>query len=97
MIEDLQSSDQPYDRLTRLTEEMTDAIDRPENADLKCIIFLTGDDGEGGYRGGIQMFGYEDTASGMADLMVHMKAIFQAMGKDFGVMTDQGVMLMDEG
>jgi hypothetical protein len=83
--------DVPFDRLTELTVEMSEPLNTAENADVRGIIFLQ--DGE---RGGIQMFGYDDIGSGMAALFVHMKAIFEAQGKSFGVMTDQGFMLMPE-
>lgn len=111
-IEDLQVDGKPFDRLTFYTRKMTDALEQiiaedrrdlaiqgvtdPEQLaekvpDVKAIVFLSDPD-----RSGIQMLGYKDTSEGMADLLVHMKAIFTSMGKGFGVMTDQGVMLMDE-
>jgi hypothetical protein len=113
-VEDLEVSDQPFDRLTVLCQTMTDALDqavleerrdlairdigeidaekiKAEAPEVRGIVFLSDAD-----RSGIQMFGYDSSAEGMADLLVHMKAVFQSMGKDFGVMTDQGVMLMEE-
>lgn len=68
---------EPVDRLTGLCAEMTEPLDREENGDVKAIVFLQ--DGE---RSGIVMHGYEDQVEGMADLFVHMKAIFQGMGRD---------------
>lgn len=70
-------SDQPTDRLTELCAEMTRVLDEPRNSDVRAIVFL--DDRQ---RGGIQFHGYDDTAEGLADLFVHMKAVFQSMGKD---------------
>ena len=75
--EDVIRSYDPMDRLTRLTVEMTVPLERPENEDVKAIIFLQ--DGE---RGGIQIHGYDDQNEAMADLFMHMKAIFQSVGKD---------------
>lgn len=69
--------DEPQDRLTELCAEMISALDRPENADVKAIVFLSDDE-----RGGIAMQGYDDTSEGLADLFVHVKAIFQSMGTD---------------
>jgi hypothetical protein len=56
---------------------MTTPLERPENDDVRAIVFLNDHE-----RGGIQMHGYEDTNEGMADLFVHMKAVFQSMGGD---------------
>lgn len=91
MVEDVRKEDEPFDRLTELANEMQKVLQTPENSDVKGIIFLHDPD-----RGGICMFGYNDTTEGMADLFVHMKAVFSSMGKGFGVMTDQGVMMIPE-
>ena len=91
MSEDIRESDEPFDRLTRLCDIMQESIHSPENADVKGIIFLHDAD-----SGGIVLMNYDDTSQGMADLLVHMKALFNSQGKGFGVMTDQGVMLMEE-
>jgi len=101
MVKDLQVSDEAFNRLTRLTTVMTNALDRAVELEInlseepvkevKGIVFLSDDK-----ESGIQLFGYEDTGAGLADLLVHMKAMFASMGKSFGVMTDQGVMLLEE-
>jgi hypothetical protein len=90
-FDDIRESSEPFDRLTELCKTMTDSIETEENAEVKGIIFLN--EGE---RAGIQLFGYDTTVEGMADLLVHLKALFASQGKQFGVMTDQGFMLMDE-
>jgi hypothetical protein len=90
-ITDLRESPVPYDRLTELADVMQESINSPENEDIKGIVFLQ--DSE---RGGIVLFGYDDVPSGLTSLLIHMKALFQSQGKSFGVMTDQGVMLMEE-
>lgn len=87
---DTKTSNEPFDRLTELSAKMTEVLDLPQNADVKAIIFLNDPK-----RGGIQFHGYKDTTEGLADLFVHMKAVFNSQGKRFGVMTDQGVMMMD--
>jgi hypothetical protein len=74
---DVQTSDQPIDRLTKLCAEMTPVLDRPENADVRAIVFLNDEK-----HGGIQMHGYEDTSTAIAELFVHMRAIFHSMGKE---------------
>ncbi len=90
-IKNVRESPIPFDRLTELADEMQRLAQTPENRDVKGIIFLS--DAE---AGGIVMFGYDDTTAGVAALMVHLKAVFQSQGKSFGVMTDQGVMIMEE-
>jgi hypothetical protein len=71
-------SDRPHDRLTQLCAEMTDLLDAKGAAvaDVKAVIML--DDGE---RGGIVLHGYDDDTDAMVDLFVHLKAIFEANGK----------------
>jgi len=76
-INDVTTSDQPFNRLTKLAAQMTELLDAPENADVKAIVFLN--DSEGG---GIQLSGYDDQIEAMAELFVHMKAVFNSMGKD---------------
>ena len=68
----------PHDRLTRLADAMVQALEEnPEHrAGDKCIVFL--DDGQ---RGGIALHAYRDDIEAMADLMVHLQAIFKANGK----------------
>ncbi len=77
MSNDTQKSEEPFDRLTGLCAEMTAAIDRPENSDVKVIVFLTDEE-----KSGIQTHGYESPTDAVADLFVHMKALFNADGKD---------------
>lgn len=67
----------PMDRLTELCAEMTVPLDDPENSDVKAIVFL-----HDGDRGGIVLHGYEDEVEAMSELFAHMKAVFQAVGKD---------------
>lgn len=70
---------EPIDRLTRLCEAMTKALEaHPEfGEDVKCIVFL--DDKE---RGGLQLYGYSDDIEALTHLFLHMRAIFRANGKD---------------
>jgi hypothetical protein len=69
--------DEPFDRLTHLSVEMTMPLETPENTDVRAIVFLSDE-----HRSGIQLHGYDDPTEAMAELFVHMKAIFQSMGKD---------------
>lgn len=77
LIHSAVQGDEPMDRLTRLTVEMTKVLDEPENADIKAIVFLDDDQ-----RGGIQIHGYEDYTEAMAYLFAHIQAVFKANGKD---------------
>jgi hypothetical protein len=70
-------SDVPMDWMTALTAEMTEPLTRPENGEVKAIVFLND-----GRKGGIHIWGYEEEAHAVADLFVHMQAIFRAMGKE---------------
>lgn len=71
-------SEEPHDRLTRLCAAMTHALDdQPETGeDVKCIVFL-----QDGKRGGLHLHGYEDDTEAIADLFIHLKALFEANGK----------------
>jgi hypothetical protein len=75
--DDVTSHDHPVDRLTDLCAEMTVPLERPENADVKASIFLHDTE-----RGGIVLHGYDDEVEAMAELFVHMKAVFNSIGKD---------------
>lgn len=81
----------PTDRLTRLCDAMTQTLeDHPEHRESdKCIVFL--DDRK---RGGIVLHGYEDQGEALADLLMHIKAIFRDMGKrmDIMFMDENGVI-----
>ena len=71
-----------HDRLTRLADQMFSALREQDEygEDVKCMVFLND-----GKRSGIGMHGYtteEDDSEAMADLLIHLRAIFQANGKD---------------
>lgn len=72
------SEGEPHDHLTRLCAAMTDALEaQPGSEGVKAVVML--DDGE---RGGIQLHGYDDDTDAMVDLFVHLRAIFNANGKE---------------
>jgi hypothetical protein len=74
---------QPHDRLTRLCDAMTGTLEQQAEytADVKAVIML--DDGQ---RGGIVLHGYDDDTQAMVDLLMHLKAIFEANGKTLMIM-----------
>jgi len=71
------TEDEPHDRLTGLTVPMLEALrERADAAEVKCMIFLDGDG-----RGGLVLDGYDSDAEAMTNLIMHLKAIFEANGK----------------
>lgn len=80
-------STEPHDRLTRLCDTMTKALtaDQEYEGNEQVIVFLN--DGE---NCGIQLHGYEDDMVAIVDLMIHMRAIFRANGKDLMIMPLNG-------
>ena len=71
----------PHDRLTRLCEAMTDALEaHPERGEEKCIVFL--DDAAGG---GLTLHGYTDDTEAIVNLLGHLRAVFRANGKDLEI------------
>ena len=79
---------EPTDRLTRLCDAMTEALDaHPEKGDAKCVVFLDSDSEQ---RGGIQTHGYEDPTDAIVNLFIHLRAMFQARGGDLSFMPMPG-------
>ena len=75
---------EPHDRLTRICDRMTATFDmHPElHPSDKCMVFL--DDGE---RGGLVLHGYDDDTEAMVNLLMHLRAMFRANGKDLEIIT----------
>ena len=79
-------SKQPIDRLTRLCDAVTDALEaHPEHGDdVRCVVMLSD-----GTRGGLVTHGYDETGDdtdAMVDLIIHLKAVFEANGKTLMIM-----------
>jgi len=72
----------PHSRLTRICEAMTNTMDQhPETQPAdKAIIFL-----DDGHMGGIVLHGYTDDTDALADLLTHLKALFEANGKTLAI------------
>jgi hypothetical protein len=82
----VEKSNEPHDQLTRLADQIHDAVNRLEDYDgEKLIIFISSDKLE---RSGIGMFGYEDgeEMDAVFDLLMHIRAILRANGKDLAVL-----------
>lgn len=74
---------EPHDRLTGLCDRMISVLDHDFDAsgNEKCIIFI-----EDEKRSGIVLHGYEDDTEAMIDLLIHLKSIFKANGKEMLIM-----------
>lgn len=84
-------SGEPFDRLTELCAEMQPVLDRAENSDIKAIIMLHDDT-----NGGIQTYRIENMAETVSMLLLHLQAIFAAHGQSITVMTNSGILDMNE-
>lgn len=69
---------EPHDRMTRLGAAMIDALERmPEYAPgVKAIVLLHDEE-----RAGTILHGYDSDAEAMAEIFVHLAAVFGANGK----------------
>lgn len=85
MVEHLnRTQDVPHDRLTRIGKDiLTNLENHPEaqHGD-KCIVML-----HNGKMGGIALHGYENETEAIADMFVHMQAMFGAIGKELQIIT----------
>lgn len=69
----------PQDRLTRICNSMIATFNQSgekREAD-RAIVFLVDEN-----KGGIGIAGYENEDDALVDLMVHLRAIFQARGQE---------------
>lgn len=74
------SEGEPHDRPTRLLNAALEAVKaHPEYTDEKLMLFLDSD--EHG-MGALVIDGYDDDAEAIANLFMHMRAIFRTQGKD---------------
>ena len=89
-MSDVWRSHAPHDRLTRICDAMTTALEaHPEYRDGDRAIVLL--DGDG--MGGIVLHGYDDTTEAIADLLVHIRALMRSVGKEMDVafLGDDGI------
>jgi len=73
----------PQDRLTRICDAMLGSFKQhAETADGdRAIVFLVDE----GKHAGIGLSGYDSDAAALADLIIHLRAIFRANGKDLHI------------
>lgn len=78
-----QRTEEPRDRLTRLCDVMTTALEAaPEYRDGDKAVIMLND----GSAGGIVLYGYDNDHAALADLLMHLKAIFEANGTPLMIM-----------
>jgi hypothetical protein len=94
----VRSEDVPFDRLTRLANIAVETLDGEISleleiesglSDVKGMVLLSDDDGYG-----VALFGYQSHAEAMTDLMIQMKALFAADGKNITVVTPDGKVVL---
>jgi hypothetical protein len=79
---DVQRSETPAERLTRMANRLAGVLESdPEYEPGDQAVIMLGNAGQG--RGGIGLFGYESDTHAMAAMLTHLKAIFEANGKQF--------------
>lgn len=90
MADDPRRTEEPHDRLTRICDAMTKTLDmHPESRPTdKCMVFL-----QNGRQGGLVLHGYDDDSEAITDLLMHLKAMMRANGKqlDFMFLGEDGV------
>lgn len=82
MTEDVHVSDEPHNRLSRMGGAATEAIAaHPECQDGdKAIVFINDPE-----FAGMTLVGYDDMAEAIADLFVHLRALFAANGQELSL------------
>lgn len=74
----LRTEGEPHDRLTRISDAASRAIDaHPENGpDIKAIIMVDDDE-----RGGMVFHGYEEDADAIVAIFGHLQAALETRGQ----------------
>jgi hypothetical protein len=83
-VTDIKKGEQPMDRLTRMSNAVIDAfLQHPEHhEDDQCIVLI-----DDVHSGGIGIAGYDEgDVEVLANLLRHLKIVFQAYGKDLDLM-----------
>ena len=81
MTDEKRTENEPHDRLTRLADRIARmGKDDPDYDDEKMIVFL-----HDGDRGGIGLFGYDSDSEAVADMLIYLRSILRANGKDLQV------------
>lgn len=79
------SEGEPHDRLTRLGDEVLNALvaHRQYTPGMKAMVFIHDDD-----RSGIAIHGYQhdEEIEPLIDLFIHLQAMFAAVGKELSLL-----------
>lgn len=88
-MSDVHVTAEPDERLTILADQITECLKEPENADIAAIILLNDAD-----RHGIKIVGFKDTAEAIAEMMMHLNAVFKAAGKKLTLIDEEGAVIL---
>jgi hypothetical protein len=74
---------EPHDRLTRVADTMlaTFGSHAEKRPDDRAIVFLN----DNATKGGIALSGYSDDTEAIADLLIHLRALFRARGQELHI------------
>lgn len=87
-MSDERRTEEPHDRLTRLCDAMTQTLDaHPERGDEKVAVFM---DSPSEQRSGLVLHGYEEDSEAIAAVLLHLRAIFRANGKEMVIVPIEG-------
>jgi hypothetical protein len=76
----------PHDYLTAIAQKGLDAV---QGDDVKAIVMVFNTDPEN-VRGGIALGGYTSDTEALADMFIHLQAMFEAQGKKLEFRFDDG-------
>jgi len=82
MSDEKRTEGEPHDRLTRIANRVGIQVELdPEwRVGGKAIVLLND-----GNRAGVGLFGYDSDTEAMADMLIHIRGILRAHGKDLQV------------
>jgi hypothetical protein len=82
MSDEKRTEGEPHDRLTRIADRCAKLVEYdPEfRKGSRCIIFLN--DGD---RAGVGLFGYDSDTEAVADMLIHIRGVLRANGKDLRI------------
>lgn len=84
MAEERRSEGEPFDRLTRMADAITEALEaHPEfDENDRVIVMLVNSETK---QAGLELSGYDEDADAMGDMFQHLRAIVRAGGGDLQI------------
>lgn len=81
MADPIRTEGEPHDRLTTLAAAMLAALeDHPDYAGDRAVVMIDADG-----RGGIGAHGWDDDLDAAVAILMHVRAILQANGRDLAI------------